>query len=57
MFGVWCSVFGLTGRVPQVGESVRFDSLEFKTERVTGRRVQKVLITKSSPAEPDEDDD
>src|SRR5687767_8496051 len=42
-------VFGLTGRVPQVGESVRFDSLEFKTERVTGRRVQKVLITKMEP--------
>jgi CBS domain containing-hemolysin-like protein len=49
-------VFGLTGRVPQVGESVRFDSLEFKTERVTGRRVQKVLITKTRPAEQDDDD-
>ncbi|MDQ3983355.1 MAG: hemolysin family protein [Actinomycetota bacterium] len=48
-------VFGLTGRVPQVGESVRLDSLEFKTERVTGRRVQKVLITKS--ARPTQDDD
>ena len=49
-------VFGLTGRVPQVGESVRFDSLEFKTERVTGRRVQKVLITKMArPAEDDDD--
>ena len=43
-------VFGLTGRVPVVGESVRFDSLEFKTERVTGRRVQKVMITKVSKA-------
>jgi CBS domain containing-hemolysin-like protein len=39
-------VFGLTGRVPTVGELVRFDSLEFRTERVTGRRIQKVLITK-----------
>ena len=42
-------VFGLTGRVPIVGEVVRYDSLEFKTERVTGRRVQKVLITKGVP--------
>jgi CBS domain containing-hemolysin-like protein len=50
-------VFGLTGRVPEVGESVRFDSLEFKTERVTGRRVQKVLITKTSGAEQEERDD
>ncbi|MFN2586909.1 MAG: hemolysin family protein [Actinomycetota bacterium] len=48
-------VFGLTGRVPEVGESVRLDSLEFKTERVTGRRVQKVLITKTQ--RPDREDE
>jgi CBS domain containing-hemolysin-like protein len=41
-------VFGLTGRVPVVGEKVRFDSIEFKTERVTGRRIQKVVIRKLS---------
>ena len=46
-------VFGLTGRVPSVGETVRYDSLEFLTERVTGRRVQKVVITKV-PEEPEE---
>ncbi|HWL66310.1 MAG TPA: hemolysin family protein, partial [Actinomycetota bacterium] len=46
-------VFGLTGRVPQVGERVRYDSLEFRTERVTGRRIQKVVITKL-PGEPQE---
>jgi CBS domain containing-hemolysin-like protein len=43
-------VFGLTGRVPVVGEKVRFDSIEFRTERVTGRRIQKVVI-KKLPAE------
>ncbi|HEX2295132.1 MAG TPA: hemolysin family protein [Actinomycetota bacterium] len=48
-------VFGLTGRVPQVGESVRLDSLEFRTERVTGRRVQKVLITKTRPPAGEDD--
>jgi CBS domain containing-hemolysin-like protein len=39
-------VFGLTGRVPVAGETVRYDSLEFRTERVTGRRIQKVVISK-----------
>ncbi|MGH2807103.1 MAG: hemolysin family protein [Actinomycetota bacterium] len=42
-------VFGLTGRVPNPGERVQLDSLEFMTERVTGRRIQKVVITKISP--------
>ena len=40
-------VFGLTGRVPNEGEVVRYDGLEFRTERVTGRRIQKVVITRS----------
>jgi len=39
-------VFGLTGRVPVPGETVTYDSLHFKTERVTGRRIQKVLISR-----------
>ena len=42
-------VFGLTGRVPVAGEKVRFDSIEFRTERVTGRRIQKVVIKKLPP--------
>ena len=46
-------VFGLAGRVPSVGECVRYDSIEFRTERVTGRRIQKVLVTRVAPsAEP-----
>jgi CBS domain containing-hemolysin-like protein len=45
-------VFGLTGRVPVAGEKVRYDSLEFTTERVTGRRIQKVVIARlPEPAE------
>lgn len=45
-------VYGLTGRVPLPGEIVRFDSIEFRTERVTGRRINKVVITKlTEPAE------
>jgi CBS domain containing-hemolysin-like protein len=42
-------VFGLTGRVPNPGERVQYDSLDFMTERVTGRRIQKVVITKVQP--------
>ena len=42
-------VFGLTGRVPVPGERVKFDSLEFLTERVSGRRIQKVVIRKLPP--------
>jgi CBS domain containing-hemolysin-like protein len=41
-------VFGLTGRVPIVGEKVQFNSLEFVTERVKGRRIEKVVITKGA---------
>ena len=43
-------VFGLAGRVPAQGERVKFDSVEFETERVTGRRVQKVLVRKIAPS-------
>ncbi|MEA2451669.1 MAG: magnesium and cobalt exporter, family [Actinomycetota bacterium] len=42
-------VFALTGRVPVAGEKVRYDSVEFTTERVTGRRIQKVVIAKVEP--------
>jgi CBS domain containing-hemolysin-like protein len=46
-------VFGLTGRVPVAGETVTYDSLEFRTERVTGRRIQKVVISRL-PVEAEE---
>ena len=48
-------VFGLTGRVPVAGEKVKYDSIEFRTERVTGRRIQKVVI-KKLPPEPDDEE-
>ena len=49
-------VFGLTGRVPQVGEEVKQDSLTFRTERVSGRRIQKVVIMKDRAAPEEEDE-
>ena len=48
-------VFGLTGRVPVAGEKVKYDSIEFRTERVTGRRIQKVVI-KKLPPEPESEE-
>jgi CBS domain containing-hemolysin-like protein len=45
-------VYELTGRVPVPGETVRFESIEFQTERVTGRRIQKVVIRRvAAPVE------
>jgi putative hemolysin len=40
-------VFGLVGHVPSVGDSVSYDSLDFITEKVSGRRIQKIIIRKS----------
>ena len=46
-------VFGLIGRVPQQGERVKYDSLEFETERVVGRRIQHVLIQRAAESDDD----
>ncbi len=37
-------VFNLLGHVPEAGETVRFQGLEFRTERVEGRRIAQVAI-------------
>jgi CBS domain containing-hemolysin-like protein len=37
-------VFNLLGHVPKAGETVRFQGLEFRTERVEGKRIQSVVI-------------
>ncbi len=48
-------VFNLLGHVPDAGETVRFQGLEFRAERVDGRRIASVVIT-PVPRTPDEDD-
>jgi putative hemolysin len=47
-------VFNLLGHVPEEGECVRFQGLEFRTERVKGRRIVSVHIKPSpdSASEP-----
>jgi CBS domain containing-hemolysin-like protein len=47
-------VFNLLGHVPVEGEAVKLQGLEFRTERVQGRRIASVQITRVAPAEPHE---
>jgi len=44
-------VFNLLGKVPDEGEAVRFQDLEFRTERVQGRRIVSVRIVRLAPAD------
>jgi putative hemolysin len=46
-------VFNLLGHVPDEGEVVRFQDLEFRTERVQGRRIVSVRITPVAPVDGD----
>ena len=45
-------VFNLLGHVPDAGESVRFQGLEFRTERVDGRRITSVAIVPAPEPKP-----
>ncbi len=47
-------VFNLLGHVPEEGESVRFQDLEFRAERVQGRRIVSVRIRRLAPAPADD---
>ena len=49
-------VLNLLGHVPEEGEVVRFDGVEFRTELVQGRRIASVHITRLAPAD-DRDED
>jgi putative hemolysin len=47
-------VFNLLGKVPDEGETVRFQGLEFRTERVEGHRIISVVIVPVDEEEPSE---
>jgi magnesium and cobalt exporter, CNNM family len=49
-------VFNLLGHVPEEGEAVGFQGLEFRTERVQGRRIVSVVITRTTAVPKDGDD-
>jgi CBS domain containing-hemolysin-like protein len=42
-------MLGLLGSIPDEGEEVTFQGLVFRAERVDGRRISKVLITRKEP--------
>jgi CBS domain containing-hemolysin-like protein len=44
-------VSALAGRIPQRGEIVEEDGLRFEVLESTDRRVEKVRVTRSHPAE------
>ena len=50
-------MYGLLGAVPTQGQTVTYDHLTFTAERVQGRRIAKILITRQSgqEGEPPED--
>ena len=51
-------VFNLLGHVPKTGETVRFQGLELRAERVEGRRIALVAIVPvDEPAKRDADSD
>lgn len=45
-------VFNLLGKVPDDGESVTFQGLEFRAERVQGRRIVSVVVRRTEPESP-----
>ncbi|HZR11677.1 MAG TPA: hemolysin family protein [Acidimicrobiia bacterium] len=44
-------VFNLLGHVPDEGETVRFDGLEFRAERLQGHRIVTVRVRRLEPSE------
>src|SRR5919197_3971709 len=47
-------MYGLLGSVPTQGETVDFDNLRFTAEKVQGRRISKILITRQEPQEAEQ---
>lgn len=43
-------IFSLLGRIPSEGEKVPFENVVFTIEKVGGRRIRKILITKQPEA-------
>jgi CBS domain containing-hemolysin-like protein len=48
-------MLGLLGSIPEEGEEVEFQNITFKAEKVTRRRVAKVLITRHEESHAAED--
>jgi CBS domain containing-hemolysin-like protein len=46
-------MLGLLGSIPDEGQEVAYQNLSFKAERVQGRRISKVLITRTEEPAPE----
>ena len=46
-------LLGLAGEIPREGQELRFENLRLKADKVVGRRIKSVLITRESPEEPE----
>lgn len=44
-------VYSLFGRIPTVGEEASFEGFTFKVEKIIGRRISKILITREESGE------
>ncbi len=47
-------VYSLIGKIPAPGEQVDFENLSFKVEKVIGRRISKLLITRKPQEEAEQ---
>jgi len=45
-------MLGLAGEIPKEGQAVRFENLRLMAEKVVGRRIKSVLITREAAVEP-----
>jgi CBS domain containing-hemolysin-like protein len=50
-------MLGLMGSIPEEGEGVDFQDLRFTAEKVNGRRIVKILITRREPEPEVQPDD
>ena len=52
----WDSVgglmMGLLGQIPREGQEVRYGNLTFKAERVQGRRIERVIVSRVDQPKP-----
>jgi len=57
----WDTIAGLVldvfGKIPDEGEECRFDGWRFKAERVQGRRIATVLVSRSEPEDDIDEND
>jgi putative hemolysin len=44
-------LLGLAGEIPREGQELRFENLRLKADKVVGRRIKSVLITRETPPE------